>query len=175
MNKEKQKIEAQEEQYQQQLSEMADTNENKDRRDQIIYSHRLLQIRLKKMSDQMNEAQRTRHNRRMKKEQHPTGGPPTTKSILSVQPKDNVNYPDSMFYKNMYKNKKTDLYSGLFDIPKYSTAPVKPVEERKKITPSLPTCCQTKRKIQKGNTNSHQENGQTIPSRNDQNQTNSRK
>ena len=124
MNKEKQEMEAQEEKYQQILSETTDTDENNDRRHQIIYSHRLLQIQLKKISDQIDEAQQTRHNRRLETEQHPIGGPPATNSILSVQPKDNVNYPYSTFYKHMYKNKKTDSYSGLFDIPKYLTAPI---------------------------------------------------
>ena len=139
MNKEKQKMDIQEEHYQQLLSEIPDTEENKDRRARIIYSHRLLQIRLKKMSDQIEEAQQTRHNRRLENEQHPIGGPPTTKMIMSVQPKDNVNYQESTFYKNLNKNKKTDPYSGLFDIPKYSPVPIKPVEDKKKIIPVIPT------------------------------------
>ena len=139
MSKEKQKMETQEEQYQQLLSETADIEENKDKRNRIIYSHRLLQIRLKKMIDQIEDAQRTRHLRRMEKEQHPNANPATSQKDLSVRPKDNINYPDSTFYKNLYKNKKRDSYSGLFDIPKYSTVPIKPVEEKKKITPSLPT------------------------------------
>ena len=112
MNKEKQKLEAQEEKYQQLLSETADIDENKDKRDRIIYGHRLVQIRLTKITDQITEAQRIRHNRRMETQQPPMGGPPAPQSILSVRPKDNISYPDSTFYKNTHKNKKTDPYSG---------------------------------------------------------------
>ena len=36
----------------------------------------------------------------------------------------------------MYRSKKQDPYSGMFEVPKYSTIPMK---ERKKIIPSLPT------------------------------------
>ena len=115
MNKEKQNMEAQEEKYQQLLSETADTDKNKDKRNRIIYSHRLVQIRLTKIAGQIAEAQRIRRNRQMETEQPPIGGPPAPQSILLVLPKDNVTYPDSTFYKNMHKNKKTDPYSGLFD------------------------------------------------------------
>ena len=120
MNKEKQKLEAQEEKYQQLLSETADIDENKDKRDRIIYSHRLVQIRLTKITDQITEAQRIRHNRRMETQQPPMGGPPAPQSILSVRPKDNISYPDSTFYKNTHKNKKqilTLVYLMSLNIP----------------------------------------------------------
>jgi hypothetical protein len=68
MNTEKQKMEAQENNYQKLLSDTPDTDENRDKRAQIIYSHRLLQIRLKKITDQLEKAQRNRHIRRTEKE-----------------------------------------------------------------------------------------------------------
>ena len=51
--------------------------------------------------------------------------------------KNPINYPDPTFYKQIAKNKKEDTYTGMFDIPKYSTAPAKQINEQKKITPSL--------------------------------------
>ena len=54
------------------------------------------------MSDQIEEAQQTRHNRRLENEQHPIGGPPTTKMIMSVQPKDNVENPTSNNTKSFF-------------------------------------------------------------------------
>ena len=58
--------------------------------------------------------------------------------MMSVQPKNPLNYPDPTFYKQTTKAKKEDPYTGMFDIPKYSTAPAKQIDEKKKITPSLP-------------------------------------
>ena len=55
---------------------------------------------------------------------------------MSVRPKNPSNYPDPTFYNS--KTKKDDPYTGMFDIPKYSTAPAKQLEEKTKIVPSLP-------------------------------------
>ena len=73
----------------------------------------------------------------MEGESHPNAASASQKSILSVRPKNPINYPDPTFYKQTAKNKKEDTYTGMFDIPKYSTAPAKQINEQKKITPSL--------------------------------------
>jgi hypothetical protein len=165
MNTEKQKMEAQEHNYQKLLSDTPDTDENKDKRAQIIYSHRLLQIRLKKITDQLEEAQRNRHIRRIEKEHQPTGGPPPTNTMPSVRPKDTINYPDSTFYKATHKSRKTDPYAGIFEVPKYSTLPTKPVEDRKKNTSILTNiriCSQARRKDRKCHAESIAKNDQNI-------------
>ena len=120
------------------ICETPDTKENEEHRFQLTYSMRLTQIRLKKLEDKIEDTRRQRHVKRAEGESHPNAAPPSQKSILSVRPKDPLNYPDPTFYKQSAKNKKEDTYTGMFAIPKYSTAPAKQPEEKKKITPSLP-------------------------------------
>ena len=69
---------------------------------------------------------------------------------MSVQPKNPLNYPYPTFYKQMAKNKKEDTYTGMFDIPKYSTAHAKQPEEKKKMTPSLPVYGYLAKQAKKG-------------------------
>jgi hypothetical protein len=90
------------------------------------------------MEENIEDVKRRRHLTRTEGESHPNAAPPTQKPIMSVRPKNPLNYPDPTFYKQTTKPKKEDLYTGMFDIPKYSTAPAKQMEEKKKITPSLP-------------------------------------
>ena len=150
MQLEKRKIEKQYQQVNDLICQTPDTKENEEHRFQLTYSMRLIQIRLKKLEDEIEDTKRQRHIKRMEGESHPNAAPPTQKSILSVKPKNPLNYPDPTFYKQKTNATKEDPYTGLFDIPKYSTAPAKQPEEKKKITPSLPVYGYVAKQAEKG-------------------------
>jgi hypothetical protein len=149
MEAEKSTIEKQYQHFTNLLSETPDTTENEDHRFQITYSMRLTQVRLKKLEESIEDTKRLRHRKRTEGDNHPIAAHPPQTSTLSVRPKNPHNYPDPTFYKQTTKPKKEDLYTGMFDIPKYSTAPAK-VEERKKITPSLPVYGYVAKQAEKG-------------------------
>ena len=128
METEKKRIAKQYQHFTDLISETPDTKENDDHCFQITYSMRLTQIRLKKLEDTIEDTKRQGHIKRMEGENHPNAAPLSQKSILSVRPKNPLNYPDPTFYKQTTKNKKEDPYTGLFDIPKYSTAPAKQLD-----------------------------------------------
>ena len=148
METEKKRIEKQYQHFNDLISKTPDTKENEEHRFQITYSMRLTQIRLKKLKDKIEDTKRQRHIKRMEGESHPIAAPPSQKSILSVRPKNPSNYPDPTFYKP--KTKKEDLYTGMFDIPKYYTAPAKQIDEKKKIVPCMPVYGYVGKQAEKG-------------------------
>ena len=150
MEMEKRKIEKHYQHFNDLICETPDTQDNEEHRFQMTYSMRLTQIRLKKLEDKIEDTKRQRHVKRTEGESHPNAAPSSQKSMMSVRPKNPLNYPDPTFYKQIAKNKKEDTYTGMFDIQKYSTAPAKQPEEKKKIIPSLPVYGYVAKQAEKG-------------------------
>ncbi len=115
--------------YEQLLSDIPDTDENAQQREQYQYSMRLAQVRLQSIVESIESARQQKYRNQM---QSPT-------QLKPVQRSYGDNYPSFVFHKEVPKKDVGGPSDHIPPTPIYSTEPHDVDERKKKIQPSLPT------------------------------------